>query len=104
VVRPASVDAVAGFSLRTLLYAHNSALQGEIVDILENCAYIFGMEKKRTRGRPPKGSESQTARIYLRAEPVEKERFERAANAADVSLGEWMKDRLNRAAKRELSD
>lgn len=62
------------------------------------------MDEKRPRGRPPKGDNTQTERIGIRAEPDEKNRFERAARKAGVSLTEWMKDRLSRAAKRELGD
>lgn len=62
------------------------------------------MTEKRTRGRPPKGGEAQTARIYMRAEPGEKDRYERAAEKAGVTLTEWVKDRLNRAARREIGE
>ena len=62
------------------------------------------MEQKRRRGRPPKGDVSQTERIGIRAEPDEKNRFERAARKAGVSLTEWMKDRLSRSARRELGE
>ncbi len=62
------------------------------------------METKRAPGRPPKGGESQTARIHLRAEPSEKNRYERAASKAGVSLADWIKARLNRAAKREVGE
>jgi uncharacterized protein (DUF1778 family) len=55
-------------------------------------------------GRPPKGDVPRTARINLRAEPAEKERYERAAERAGLSLTDWMKERLERAARRELGD
>ena len=38
----------------------------------------------------------------MRAEPSEKERYEQAAERAGLALTEWMAERLNRAAKREL--
>jgi predicted HicB family RNase H-like nuclease len=60
------------------------------------------MEDKPKRGRPPKGQASRSARIDIRAEPSEKERYEQAAAKARLSLTEWMKARLDRAAKREL--
>jgi uncharacterized protein (DUF1778 family) len=53
-------------------------------------------------GRPPKGDVPRTARINMRAEPDEKERYERAAKLAGLSLTDWIKARLERAAKREL--
>jgi uncharacterized protein (DUF1778 family) len=62
------------------------------------------MDQKAKMGRPPKGDECRSARIGLRAEPSEKERYERAADKAGLSLTEWMKARLDRAAKRELGD
>lgn len=60
------------------------------------------MNEQRTRGRPPKGEEAQTARIYMRAAPAEKSRYELAAEKAGLSLTEWIKDRLDRAVKREI--
>lgn len=62
------------------------------------------METKRPPGRPPKGGEPQTARIHLRAQPSEKDRYERAAEKAGLPLADWIKERLNRAAKREIGD
>ncbi|TXT21072.1 MAG: hypothetical protein FD138_4108 [Planctomycetota bacterium] len=62
------------------------------------------METKPTRGRPPKGGETRTARIGIRAEPSDKERYARAAEIAKLSLSDWMKARLDRAARRELGD
>jgi hypothetical protein len=38
----------------------------------------------------------------MRAEPSEKAMYERAAKRAGLALTEWMSERLNRAAKREL--
>ena len=62
------------------------------------------MRIKNKGGRPPKGQVTRTARINMRAEPSEKERYERAARKAGLSLTDWMKERLGRAAKRELGD
>ena len=60
------------------------------------------MRIKNKGGRPPKGQVTRTARINMRAEPSEKERYELAAERAGLALTEWMAERLNRAAKREL--
>jgi predicted HicB family RNase H-like nuclease len=60
------------------------------------------MEPKQKRGRPLKGRTPRTARLNLRAEPSDKERYERAASRAGLSLPDWVKERLDRAAKREL--
>jgi hypothetical protein len=62
------------------------------------------MKKKHPGGQPPKGAESQTERIHLRAEPAEKERYLAAAGKAGIPLAKWIKDRLNRSATRELND
>ena len=62
------------------------------------------MNQKHPGGRPPKGDESQSERIHLRAQPSEKDRYVAAAEKAEMPLAEWIKERLNRAAKRELGD
>jgi hypothetical protein len=56
----------------------------------------------RQPGRPPIGDEPQAARLYLRAEDADKALFSAAAEAADMKLSEWIRDRLVRAAKAEL--
>lgn len=59
-------------------------------------------DEKRGPGRPPVAGVAQDARIQLRTLGDEKSQYERAASAAKLSLSDWMRDRLNRAAKREL--
>jgi hypothetical protein len=87
------------------MYAQKGHLDQTIpVDFQRFWAYICGMDAKRPIGRPPKGDDLRTARISMRAEPAEKERYERAANKAGLSLTEWAKERLDRAASRELRD
>lgn len=44
----------------------------------------------------------QNVRLYVRAIDAEKELLEEAAEAAGLSLSEWIRDRLIRAAKREM--
>jgi hypothetical protein len=61
----------------------------------------MGKENKQL-GRPPIGDESQSARLYLRAVDTDKELFEDAAKAAGMRLSEWIRDRLVKAARREL--
>jgi len=57
----------------------------------------------KKRGRPPKPKDEIAAeRIELRAVPVEKAQWDAAAERAVKSLSAWIRDRLNRAAKREL--
>lgn len=60
------------------------------------------MDEQRGPGRPPVAGKAQDARIQLRTLGDEKAQYERAAGAADMTLSDWMRDRLNRAAKREL--
>jgi hypothetical protein len=87
------------------MYAQKAALdQRNRVDFQIFCAYISVMDAKRPLGRPPKGDTLRTDRINLRAEPGDKARYEKAASKADLSLTDWIKNRLDRAAKRELGD
>ena len=62
------------------------------------------METHSKAGRPPKGDETRSARINLRAEPSDKERYERAAATAGMTLTDWIKSRLDRATKREIGE
>lgn len=60
------------------------------------------MEPETKKGRPLKGDEGRTARIGIRAEPSDKERWEEAASKAELTLSDWIKTRLDRAATKEL--
>ena len=53
---------------------------------------------------PPKGDETRTARIQMRAEPSAKDRYERAAAKAGLSLTDWAKLQLDKAARKALGD
>lgn len=61
------------------------------------------MEKaKRGRGRPPKPADERAEeRIELRLPPADKAAWQEAAERAEQPLSAWIRDRLNRAAKRE---
>lgn len=57
---------------------------------------------KKQFGRPPKPEGTtlpETLQIRLTAD--DKERFYEAAKRADMSVSEWMRDRLTKAANRE---
>ena len=55
------------------------------------------------RGRPPKPpDESLIERLQIRAGTDEKAEFERAATAAEMTLSDWIRDRLKACAQREL--
>jgi predicted HicB family RNase H-like nuclease len=63
--------------------------------------YNFGMAKA---GRPPRDPKSGAAKIVpIRLTDLEKANYQRAANKAGLSLSEWVRDRLGKAAKRETS-
>jgi uncharacterized protein (DUF1778 family) len=56
-------------------------------------------------GRPKKKPESvKTEYIELRCEPGEKDSFRDAADAAGMPMSGWIRDRLRRAARKELED
>ena len=101
---PVIAETVTGICLTPLLYQRNTVVQVTILDFGGYCSYISRMETKPTLGRPPKGGETRTARIGIRAQPSDKERYARAAEIAGMTLSDWMKARLDRAARRELGD
>ena len=52
-------------------------------------------------GRPPMDPGEARDQVYqLRLTAAEKESYEAAAKRAKVPLAKWIRDRLNRAAKR----
>ncbi|MFL5342128.1 MAG: DUF1778 domain-containing protein [Gemmataceae bacterium] len=61
--------------------------------------------KTRSAGRPPKsGDKPMGERLEIRLEAGEKAAYTRAAEAAGVSLSDWIRATLNGAAKRALKD
>ena len=57
---------------------------------------------KAARGRPKLKPEERKSVIPFRADEAEKAEFQRAAENAEISLSDWIRDRLSTAAKREL--
>ena len=56
-------------------------------------------------GRPKKKPESvKTEYIEIRCELAEKDSFRDAADAAGMPMSGWIRDRLRRAARKELED
>jgi uncharacterized protein (DUF1778 family) len=54
--------------------------------------------KKPKRGRPPKSASEKREVFALRLSAVERGAIERAAQAAGVSVSDWARDALLRAA------
>jgi uncharacterized protein (DUF1778 family) len=59
------------------------------------------MEEKARMGRPPKGPAVKAERVELRADADEIAAWDQAADKADLQRSDWMRARLNAAAKRE---
>ena len=58
------------------------------------------MEKPK-RGRPPKDPQLVRSGVYqLRLTPSERESYDRAAERAGLSLAEWIRRYLDKAARR----
>jgi hypothetical protein len=53
-------------------------------------------------GRPTRDTTGQASRIFpVRLTDDERAEYERAAKRAKITVSEWMRDRLAKAAKRE---
>jgi hypothetical protein len=60
--------------------------------------------RKRGRGRPPVDPRgAKEARIHLRLLPWERTAWGKAAAQRALSLSDWAREHLNRAAKREAT-
>ena len=63
------------------------------------------MDKPRGRGRPAKPPEDSKADIlHLRIGQEERIAYQKSAERCGIALSEWVRDRLNRAAKREAKE
>jgi predicted HicB family RNase H-like nuclease len=61
------------------------------------------MEKKRGRGRPPKPpDETKAGLLHIRVADDERESYQQAAAKCGLSFSEWVRERLNKAAVRDL--
>jgi uncharacterized protein (DUF1778 family) len=61
--------------------------------------------KRKGLGRPTKGSgPAKNQTVLLRVDSDEKKAFGDAADVAGLSVSSWMRERLRRAAVRELED
>ena len=58
--------------------------------------------QKRGPGRPPLPPDETRPEVYqLRMSSAERDDYLKASKTAGLSLAEWMRDRLNKAVKRE---
>ena len=63
------------------------------------------MDKSRGRGRPPKPpDEAKGDILHLRIAEEERINYQKSAERCGLPLSEWVRDRLNRAAKREAKE
>jgi len=61
--------------------------------------------KRSKGGRPPKPSTDRMDDVlHLRLQPLEKKAFTDAASLAGLELSGWVRERLRRAAIRELEE
>jgi hypothetical protein len=85
------------------LYRQQIDTQGSLLDVVLCCRYKKDMAKKR--GRPPVGSGKAKAEyLEVRLEVAEKQAFQEAAGLAGLALSAWVRERLRKAARRELQD
>lgn len=60
--------------------------------------------EKRGRGRPPLNATGTAKFLTIRASENEREAYREAAERAGKPLSEWIRDLLNRAAKRQAKE
>jgi hypothetical protein len=63
------------------------------------------MDKQRGRGRPPKPPEDSKADVlHLRVGQDERINYQKSAERCGLPLSEWVREQLNRAAKRQAKE
>lgn len=76
-----------------------------VVDLSGQSKYTLGMNKRDER--PKSGSprrKPKSSLLQVRLDEPEKEAFETAAHIAGLGLSAWVRERLRRAARRELEE
>lgn len=73
-----------------------------MVDLYLFCGYSIYM-KRPGRPRKPVGS-TKSLTVEVRLSELEKQGFQEAAEIAGVGLSTWIRERLRRAAVRELEE
>ena len=72
------------------------------LDVFGYCPYTLDMKKPKIPRKAPEAV--KTEYIELRVEQGEKKSFRDAADAAGMPMSGWIRDRLRRAARKELED
>jgi predicted HicB family RNase H-like nuclease len=63
------------------------------------------MEKQRGPGRPPRDPSGEASKIVpIRMTDSERIEYQKAAERSGLSLSEWARAQLNRAAKRQAKE
>jgi hypothetical protein len=96
-----------GFSFDLfIVYLQKHQTRPDVLDFGIFWQYNLRMSTNSTRrGRPRKNSdETKSESVLLRMEEREKEGFAAAAKVAGAPLSVWMRERLRRAAIRELEE
>lgn len=65
---------------------------------------ITGMLSRKAKGGRPKKSVKMDDILHIRLEPLEKKAFMDSAALAGLDVSSWVRERLRRAAIRELED
>jgi hypothetical protein len=87
-----------------LMYGHWPDMSSGIF-CLTRIFYVRTLSGMAKRGRPKRPADSiKQEYMELRLDTAEKEAFFQAAGAAGMSLSAWVRDRLRRAARKELED
>jgi hypothetical protein len=84
------------------LYGHIPDSQEKYLDESVFCPYAYRMAKL---GRPKKAKGSAKEEyLELRLDASEKQAFWDAANLSGMALSVWVRERLRKAARKELED
>jgi hypothetical protein len=76
-----------------------------IIKLVDNPLFVGTLQYMKKMGRPKKKPDAVKADyIEVRCEEAEKQAFRAAAEAAGLPLSGWIRERLRRAARKELED
>jgi hypothetical protein len=97
------VTAIPGFSISIIVYRLFGRDNGNIgLAKPEFRKYNIRMETNRPVGRPARDPGGEASKLFpVRLTASERAQYGRAAKRAKMTISEWMRDRLTKAAKRE---